>query len=291
MHPKSTPTKTMPTSLELTRPTLIAALAAVLFAAALAAGCKPTAEGAKAGANANAQASQSAAGATTAAPAQSGGTAAAPAASPVAPGQSAATAQSSAPVQSPATNGAAGGGAHGGNATAPGAPHGTPAATAAAAARPLDPCALITAEEIKAVQGEAVRDVKGSRRTDTAFAVADCFYTTPTYTKSVSLEVTQRGSSGVSVREFWKTSFERAEQKREKKNERRKKQGRAQAGPPARPVEGIGDEAYWVSTNANSTLYAFKNDSLLRISIGGPQPEAERMRKIKDLALKALARM
>jgi hypothetical protein len=166
-----------------------------------------------------------------------------------------------------------------------------PAAAGGANANAFDACALLTSDEIKGVQGEAVRESKPGRRTGTDFAVSSCFYTTPTFTKSVSLEVTRKGTSSQSVREFWKANFAAALDKREQKNERRKKQGKPQAGEPARPVSGIGDEAYWVSTNANSTLYAFKNDTLVRISIGGTDKEEERMKKIKTLAERALARL
>jgi hypothetical protein len=169
----------------------------------------------------------------------------------------------------------------------------TTAVNPAASADPnaFDACALLTSDDIKAVQGEAARESKPARRGGTDFAVNSCFYTTPTFTKSVSLEVTQKGASTRSVREFWKANFAAALDKREQKNERRKKQGKPQAGEPARPVSGIGDEAYWISTNANSTLYAFKKDTLLRISIGGTDKEEERMKKIKTLAERALARL
>ncbi|HEY1402706.1 MAG TPA: hypothetical protein VGB05_01125 [Pyrinomonadaceae bacterium] len=163
--------------------------------------------------------------------------------------------------------------------------------TAAPQANAFDACALLTSDDIKAVQGEAVKESKPARRGGTDFAVASCFYTTPTFIKSVSLEVTQKGASSQSVREFWKANFAAALDKREQKNERRKKQGKPQAGEPAQPVAGIGDEAYWISTNANSTLYAFKNDTLIRISIGGTDKEEERMKKIKTLAERALARL
>ncbi|HZG53019.1 MAG TPA: hypothetical protein VEZ40_12865 [Pyrinomonadaceae bacterium] len=164
-------------------------------------------------------------------------------------------------------------------------------ADAAPGANAFDVCALLTSDDIKAVQGEAVRESKPARRSGTDFAVNSCFYTTQTFTKSVSLEVTQKGASSQSVREFWKANFAAALDKREQKNERRKKQGKPQAGEPAKPVSGIGDEAYWISTNANSTLYAFKKDTLLRISIGGTDKEEERMKKIKTLAERALARL
>ncbi|HEX8633326.1 MAG TPA: hypothetical protein VF703_04165 [Pyrinomonadaceae bacterium] len=154
-----------------------------------------------------------------------------------------------------------------------------------------NPCALLTSDDIKAVQGEAVKESKPGRRDGTDFAVTSCFYATPTFTKSVSLEVTRKGTSSRSVREFWKANFAAALDKREQKNERRKKQGKPQAGAPAQPVSGIGDEAYWISTNANSTLYAFKGDTLVRISIGGVDTEESRMKKIKTLAERALSRL
>jgi hypothetical protein len=168
------------------------------------------------------------------------------------------------------------------------ASHATPGASPASG---IDACALLTSDDIKAVQGETVQEAKPNRRTDSPFAITQCFYMMPSFTKSVSIEVTQQGASAQSVREFWKGNFERAEEKREQKNERREKQGKPLAGEPARPVKGIGDEAYWVSTNANSTLYAFKKDTLLRISIGGTDKEDARMKKIKTLAQKALARL
>jgi hypothetical protein len=165
------------------------------------------------------------------------------------------------------------------------------ATTDASPAAVFDACALLTSDDVKAVQGEAVLEAKPNRRTDSPFAVTQCFYMTPSFTKSVSIEVTKQGASSQTVHEFWKANFDRAEDKREKKNERRKLKGKPLAGEPATPLKGIGDEAYWVSTNANSTLYAFKKDTLLRISIGGTDAEPARMKKIKTLAEKALARL
>ncbi|HLL71420.1 MAG TPA: hypothetical protein VK363_08305 [Pyrinomonadaceae bacterium] len=162
---------------------------------------------------------------------------------------------------------------------------------ASPAATVSNACALLTSDDIKEVQGEAVSAMKPNRRTDSPFAITQCFYTTPTFIKSVSLEVTERGASNQSVREFWKANFERAEDKREAKNERRKLKGKPLAGEPAKPVSGIGDEAYWISTNANSTLYAFKKDTLVRISIGGTDAEEARKKKILTLAERALARL
>lgn len=194
------------------------------------------------------------------------------------------------PAASPAASSAATGGE---SAHAAGARAGVVAAPAADKSADLsaDPCALLTSDDIKGVQGEAVREMKPSRRDDPDFRISQCFYATPTFTKSVSLELTQQGAGERSVRAFWKENFARAEDKREAKNERRKKSGKPQAGPPARAVKGLGDEAYWVGTNANGTLYAFKKDSLVRISLGGAEEDAARLRKATTLARKALSRL
>jgi hypothetical protein len=141
------------------------------------------------------------------------------------------------------------------------------------------------------VQGEAATQIKPSRQEGAEFAVSQCFYQTPTFTKSVSLELTERGASRKDVREFWKERVASYEEKRGAKNERREKSGKPLAGPAATPVKGVGDEAYWIGTSANGTLYALKKDRLLRVSIGGPDREAERLRKVKALAQKALARL
>ncbi len=181
------------------------------------------------------------------------------------------------------------------------------ASAAASPANVTDACALLTSDEIKSVQGEAVLEAKPNRRTDSPFAVTQCFYMTASFTKSVSLEVTERGASTKSVREFWEErvekSGEESEREREeerararkgetaKERERERKEEREREAKTPRRLKGIGDEAYWINTNANSTLYAFKKDKLLRVSIGGAEGEAVRMTKLKTLAQKALARL
>ena len=95
----------------------------------------------------------------------------------------------------------------------------TAANPAAAGANAFDVCALLTSDDIKAVQGEAVKESKPSRRDGTAFDVASCFYTTQTFTKSVSLEVTRRGTSPQSVHEFWEERVEKSGEEGERERE------------------------------------------------------------------------
>lgn len=180
-------------------------------------------------------------------------------------------------------------------------------ATAATPASGTDVCALLTSDEIKAVQGEDFLEAKPNHRPDSSFNVNQCFYMTPSFTKSVSLEVTERGASPQSVHEFWeervKKSGEEIEREREaerervrkgetaKEREREREEEREREAKKPRRLKGIGDEAYWINTNANSTMYVFKKDKLLRVSIGGTDPEDARLKKIKTLAQKAVARL
>ena len=223
-----------------------------------------------------------------------------------APPQPAAPAQAAAAQPAPNTTGAGATTTTATGATSP-ATTGAPATTAASPASAANVCGLLTSDEIKAVQGEAVLEAKPNHRPDSPFSINQCFYMTPSFTKSVSLEVTERGASTKSVHEFWEERVEEAgeeaEREREserergrkgetaKEREREREEEREREAKKPRRLKGIGDEAYWINTNANSTMYVFKKDKLLRISIGGSDPEDARMKKIKTLALKAVARM
>lgn len=203
-------------------------------------------------------------------------------------------------------------------AAVPGQPAG---ASPAAATGPRDACALLTSDDIKDVQGEAVKDAKSSQRNDASFAVGQCFYTTPTFTKSVSLELTQAANgSKTSPRDFWKENFtraaaegEREERERErgrdkdrdkgrdkdrdkdKDKEKAKERGRGgeeeEEGAPPTHITGVGDDAYWVNSRVSGALYVLKGNSFIRISLGGAEDDAARQKKAKALALKALARL
>jgi hypothetical protein len=176
-------------------------------------------------------------------------------------------------------------------------------ASNAAGAQKLDACALLTSDEIKAVQGEAVMDTKASGRDDAPLSVSQCFFTTATFNKSVSLEVTRGVSGGRGAREFWDRQFARAREeaegagkKREREREKKKKtEARGveeeEEGSLPVPVKGVGDEAFWAASNVNGTLYARKGDAFVRVSIGGTDKEDARLRKVKTLAQKALARL
>jgi hypothetical protein len=172
----------------------------------------------------------------------------------------------------------------------------------------IDGCALLTADELKAVQGEAPSESKSSTRPNSAFAVSQCFYTMPTFNKSVSLEVTRNrpDNAAGNVRQFWKERFqEPAEKGAEGEREKERKRGKAEAGKKEERgereeeegeakltrVTGVGEEAFWGGDARAGVLYVIKNDSILRLSIGGPDDVNVKIQKLKTLAQKALKRL
>jgi len=56
-------------------------------------------------------------------------------------------------------------------------------------------------------------------------------------------------------------------------------------------IDGIGDEAYWTAGRIGGALYILKDDTFIRISVGGPDKEETKIDKSKALAEKALLRL
>jgi len=148
--------------------------------------------------------------------------------------------------------------------------------TTALAKRPkIDPCGLISAEEVQAIQGSPIKDVKPSEQSDGSFRIAQCFYNAETFNKSVSLAVTQRDPASDKARnpqDFWKETFGRyeGEVKEEKGDEEKRESLREQEeekGQPPKKIEGIGDDAYWTANRMGGALYVLKNDVFIRIKL------------------------
>jgi hypothetical protein len=170
-------------------------------------------------------------------------------------------------------------------APAPPAEHSQANATPAAAnVAPIDACALLTSEELEAIQGEAVQEQKPSGTSEPDVIGAQCFYRLPTFTKSISLSVTKEVVPGPrSPRSFWKNAFS---EKKLQPPERA--DGRIKL-PPDR-VEGVGDEAFWTGGPAGG-LYILKGDAVVFIGIGSSGDEGSRRenaRRIGEIVVKRL---
>ena len=167
-----------------------------------------------------------------------------------------------------------------------------------------DVCGLITKEEIEAVQGSPVKETKSSSTPGGEFQVSQCFYTAAEFSRSVSLALTESNpGSGAKrrVKDFWKETFGRyAGEQKESESDKEKKEslreqararGEEQESNPPKKIEGIGEAAYWTRSRVGGALYVLKKDSMIRISVGGPDPEEKKLENSKALARKALDRL
>jgi hypothetical protein len=176
---------------------------------------------------------------------------------------------------------------------------GTPGSDATASDKgKIDACKLLTADEIKSVQGDTLKDTKASEKSSGPFATIQCFYATTNFVNSVSLTVTQKNpatSGGESIKEFWEDRFgreDRHEKDREKRRDKDASRGEEEEeGLPSQRVASLGDEAYWVGNAKIGALYVLKRDKLLRISIGGAHTQQVRTEKMKALAENAIKRL
>jgi len=184
------------------------------------------------------------------------------------------------------------------------APGGSPQKSARAAkdtrsAKKIDVCALLTSAEMEAVQGEPVKETKPSVQQSGSFLMSQCFFRTATFTKSVSLALAvpdPAKPSAFTPREFWEKQFHPPEPVEEEKPVAGKAPKKAEVEREEelrkpRPIDGLGEEAYWVGNPISGALYVLKGNCFLRISVGGVREESARMEKSKALAHAALKRL
>ena len=182
----------------------------------------------------------------------------------------------------------------------------SPAANNPAAVKSkVDPCSLLTSNEIKLVQGEAFANAMRSDRQDGDFIVGQCYYALPTSVNSVVVNVTTaKDTAGApNPRDFWEGTFGKEagegndqDKKREKEKpkkpeagERREEEGEEAAKPEK--VNGLGDEAFWIGSRVGGALYVLKKDLFFRISVGGAGDEKTKLNKSKTLAQNVLKRL
>jgi hypothetical protein len=169
-----------------------------------------------------------------------------------------------------------------------------------------DVCSLLSSKQIQSVQGERAKETTASMKSEGGLSVAQCFFTLPTFTNSISLAVTRRaeGNGARNPRDFWNETFpsERASKVRDKdrdsqENETRERDhdsdGTEEKEEDVAPqrIEGVGNEAFWLGNAIGGALYVLKDNAFVRISIGGPSDQRtkiNRSRMIARLVLKNL---
>ena len=146
-------------------------------------------------------------------------------------------------------------------------------------------CALLTTAEVAAVVKAPVREARPNARQDAGPEVAQCFYLAEPFSRSVSVELTAAGSDDT-AKAKWNQAFHAEEGappagKEEEEHEK------------ARPehVPRLGDEAFWLPSRRSGVLFVLRKSAVLRISVGGPEPDREKRRRSISLARKALRRL
>ena len=155
----------------------------------------------------------------------------------------------------------------------------------AEAQRHRDPCRLLTDVEVRTVQGHAPAQKIPSEQSAGSFRLTQCLYRTPEFTSSVSVAVgiplaTDGKRSG--PRRYWETQFSKEEESAEREE-------KESEGP--KRVAGVGDEAFWVGDPMAGALYVLKGEIFLRLSVGGPPNQAQKIKRSRVLALYALKRL
>ena len=134
----------------------------------------------------------------------------------------------------------------------------------------IDPCALVSKEQLAAIQGGEVKSVQPSRVDRGGIVTSQCYFTLPSAADSINLAITQRGNgaNAQNPRDEWERSFHPKEGTLDaagKEEEEGEKRGK---GPEK--INGVGDEAFWVDLRFGGVIYALKGNSYVRISVGGP---------------------
>jgi hypothetical protein len=159
-----------------------------------------------------------------------------------------------------------------------------------------DACAVLTRADVQKIQGDAVQETKPSTPPYGGLVMSQCVFRTANPSKSVSVAIASPGST--SPRAFWQKQFPSAksssEDEAEKKpavaDKKEKKEEEEESTRP-RPIQGIGEQAYWVGGPMVGALYVLKGNTFLRISVGGVREEPARIQKSVALARLALKRM
>ncbi|MCA1817688.1 MAG: hypothetical protein LC746_15095 [Acidobacteria bacterium] len=186
----------------------------------------------------------------------------------------------------------------------------SPGANAAAATKG-GACALLSGSDVKSVQGEDVAQTQSSERASGALHMSQCFYRLPTFNKSVNLEIISPARAdregAEAVERYWEERFHRSgesESEAEREQEQKRggakgerqgeEQGRGEQGSEAsrpQPVSGVGDEAFWAGNQISASLYVHKKGAVVRISLGGAEDPADKIKRAAALAQQVLKRL
>ena len=143
-------------------------------------------------------------------------------------------------------------------------------ASAPPAAPPADPCVFLTADDLKAVQGEAPVSANPTSHASGDTTVSQCFYLMPEQSKSVSVEIT----TSPNIYKIWERQFEPEES----------------GETHALEVKDLGRDAFWGGNRVSGSLFVLTRDGIFKITVGGAGDTATKMEHSKALARAILKR-
>lgn len=139
----------------------------------------------------------------------------------------------------------------------------------------LDPCAVLTADDVEGVVGEKLERSPRARRTDygTMHAVV-CTHRTPGWTVALHIE---RGRTADEVEGYLKTLGAVVKQ--------------TTGAPTLVPVTGLGDRAWWGPVNpTNGILHVVKGTDIIWLQTHGTGQDAGTLGKTRAMMEIALTR-
>jgi hypothetical protein len=140
----------------------------------------------------------------------------------------------------------------------------------------LDACALLSAEEIKDLVGQAPTGTTPSHMLQGGFDISQCLFNLPDYSNSILISVTRRGAGpdARDPKEFLERKIEHPEE------------GEEQDKPHSAPdlIKGLGDKAIWEGTKVGGALYVLKDNAFVRIAVGTFGGAEKRKEKVIELA-------
>ena len=100
---------------------------------------------------------------------------------------------------------------------------------------------------------------------------------------SVALGVPLNDGKRSGPRDYWQTQFKREDREEREEADEKKNEPRRMAG--------LGDEAFWVGDPMAGALYVLRGEVFLRVSVGGPRDQAQKIKRARTLAIYALKRL
>ncbi len=150
----------------------------------------------------------------------------------------------------------------------------------------IDPCALISDDELEAITGVRPESKKPSQNESKGLRVSQCYVQMPTAADSIVFALFQRGDvNAPDPRRVWEETFDReAEAEREREGEEEKELARPEK------LEGVGDEAFIMPQRFGAAIYVLKGRTFIRLSIGGGpgdvhEKKIETLKKVAETVL------